>query len=181
MGYLHAKGIVHKDLKTKNVFLEAGKVVITDFGLFSITKLCHGNRKGDWLSIPQGWLCYLAPEVMRSLQAGNHGSDLPFTVHSDTYAFGTVWYELLCGEWPFRNQPPEAIIWQVGKGMKQSLANIHASRDVKDLLMMCWSYKPDDRPDFSQLLKTLERLPKKRLARSPSHPIQLSRSAESVF
>ncbi len=51
----------------------------------------------------------------------------------------------------------------------------------QDVLMLCWSYKPDDRPDFIQLLKTLERLPKKRLARSPSHPIQLSRSAESVF
>ena len=44
MGYLQAKGIVHKDLKTKNIFLENGKVVITDFGLFSVTKLCHGNR-----------------------------------------------------------------------------------------------------------------------------------------
>ena len=44
MGYLHAKGIIHKDLKTKNVFLENGKVVITDFGLLSVTKLCHGSR-----------------------------------------------------------------------------------------------------------------------------------------
>lgn len=43
----------------------------------------------------------------------------------------TVWYELLCGEWPFKGQPPESIIWQVGKGMKQPLANLQASRDVK--------------------------------------------------
>ena len=43
----------------------------------------------------------------------------------------TVWYELLCAEWPFKKQPPEAIIWQVGKGMKQSLTNIQVSRDVK--------------------------------------------------
>lgn len=42
-----------------------------------------------------------------------------------------MWYELLCGEWPFKGQPPEAIIWQVGKGMKQPLANLQASRDVK--------------------------------------------------
>lgn len=49
MGYLHARGIVHKDLKSKNIFLENGKVVITDFGLFNVTRLCHGNRyvKGD--------------------------------------------------------------------------------------------------------------------------------------
>lgn len=42
-----------------------------------------------------------------------------------------MWYELLCGDWPFKGQPPEAIIWQVGKGMKQTLANLQASRDVK--------------------------------------------------
>ena len=44
MGYLHARGIVHKDLKTKNIFYENGKIVITDFGLFSVTKLCVGYR-----------------------------------------------------------------------------------------------------------------------------------------
>lgn len=43
----------------------------------------------------------------------------------------TVWYELLCGEWPHKGLPPEAIIWQVGRGMKPSLANLQASRDVK--------------------------------------------------
>jgi len=44
MSYLHSRGIVHKDLKTKNIFYENGKVVITDFGLFSVTKLCRGKR-----------------------------------------------------------------------------------------------------------------------------------------
>ncbi|XP_032674080.1 kinase suppressor of Ras 2 isoform X1 [Odontomachus brunneus] len=183
MGYLHARGIVHKDLKSKNIFLENGKVVITDFGLFSVTKLCYGNRKGDGLSIPPGWLCYLAPEIVRRLrpQQNRDQEELSFTAASDVYAFGTVWYELLCGEWPFKGQPPEAIIWQVGKGMKQTLANLQASRDVKDILMHCWSYHAENRPDFAKLLSTLEKLPRKRLARSPSHPIHLSRSAESVF
>ena len=45
--------------------------------------------------------------------------------------FRTVWYELLSGEWPFKTLSPEAIIWQIGKGMKQSLSLIQASRDVK--------------------------------------------------
>lgn len=68
-------------------------------------------------------------------------AELPFSQASDVYAFGTVWYELLCGEWPFNSQPPEAIIWQVGKGMKQSLANLQASRDVKVTLYELDIYK----------------------------------------
>lgn len=107
MGYLHARGIVHKDLKTKNIFLENGKVVITDFGLFSVTKLCFGNNArgarpaagggavavavagcgGDSLGIPPGWLCYLAPELIRALTP--HASlHLPFSKATDVYAFG---------------------------------------------------------------------------------------------
>ena len=100
---------------------------------------------------------------------------------SDIYAFGTVWYELLTGEWPWKHMPPESIIWQVGMGMKPSLANLAASKEVKDILMHCWLHSSDHRPGFPDIAAILERLPKKRLARSPSHPIQLSRSAESVF
>lgn len=44
MGYLHAKGIVHKDLKSKNVFYDNGKVVITDFGLFGISGVVREER-----------------------------------------------------------------------------------------------------------------------------------------
>lgn len=44
MGYLHAKGIVHKDLKSKNVFYDNGKVVITDFGLFGISGVVQEGR-----------------------------------------------------------------------------------------------------------------------------------------
>lgn len=179
MGYLHARGIVHKDLKTKNIFLENGKVIITDFGLFSATKLSYTEHG---LGIARGWLCYLAPELIKGLKPFRPtDEDLPFSKASDVHAFGTVWYELLCGEFPFKSQPHEAVIWQVGRGMKQTLANLQASRDIKDILMMCWAFEPDTRPDFAKILQLLERLPKKRLARSPSHPVQLSRSAESVF
>ncbi|RWS24199.1 Kinase suppressor of Ras 1-like protein [Leptotrombidium deliense] len=196
MGYLHARGIVHKDLKTKNIFYENGKVVITDFGLFSVTRLCHGNRKGEWLTIPKGWLCYLSPELIRCLRPGND-NDLPFSTTTDVFAFGytftyltksksrlhfrTVWYELLLGDWPFKGESPEVIIWQVAKGIKQSLVNLQASKEIKDLLMLCWAYKPQERPEFTKLCDVLSRLPKKRLQRSPSHPVHFMRSAESLF
>lgn len=42
------------------------------------------------LQIPKGWLCYLAPELIRSLRTGSgyEQDDLPFTVYTDVYAFG---------------------------------------------------------------------------------------------
>jgi len=123
MGYLHHKGIIHKDLKTKNIFLENGRAIITDFGLVNVARrLCSRykrpgdivqSRTEDCMSIPAGWLCYLSPEVIRELKVHQQQSeDLHFTRASDIYAFGTVWYELLTGEWPWKEQPPEAIIWQ---------------------------------------------------------------------
>lgn len=208
MGYLHAKGILHKDLTSKNVFLEnqGTKVVITDFGLFSglrNDRAVQGNNNNNnnscRLAVPAGWLCYLAPELVRALTptpppaaaatppsasavAVQQQQQLPFSRAADVFAFGTLWFELLCGDWPFRGEPPEAVIWQVGAGRKVSLTNLHATKDVKDVLMACWAYNPADREDFPQLLERLRRLPTaKRLARSPSHPVHLSRSAESVF
>lgn len=44
MSYLHAKGIVHKDLKSKNVFYDTNRVVITDFGLFGMSGLVQESR-----------------------------------------------------------------------------------------------------------------------------------------
>lgn len=44
MGYLHNKQLIHKDLRSKNVFIDGGKAIITDFGLYSFTKLCNKQR-----------------------------------------------------------------------------------------------------------------------------------------
>ena len=49
----------------------------------------------------------------------------------------------------------------VGRGMKPSLANLQASKDVKDILVMCWTFKPEARPDFSILHNYLEKIPSK--------------------
>lgn len=181
MSYLHAKDIIHKDLTTKNIFLENGKVVITDFGLFSATKL----RCDNGLPIPNNWLCYLAPELIRGIKLKKtmHVHDeLAFTKASDVYAFGTVWYELLSGEYAFKNHTPHSTILQIGRGMKQALGNLQfATREVKDILMFSWSYTADDRPDFNRLLQLLKELPKKQMPRTPTRKVNISLSAESVF
>ncbi|KAM6338234.1 kinase suppressor of Ras 1 [Alca torda] len=178
MGYLHAKGIVHKDLKSKNVFYDNGKVVITDFGLFGISGVVQEGRRENELKLPHDWLCYLAPEIVREMAPGKDEDKLPFSKAADIYAFGTVWYELQAREWPFKNQPAEALIWQIGsgEGMKQVLATVSLGKEVNEILSACWSFDLGERPSFTVLMDMLEKLPK--LNRRLSHPGHFWKSAD---
>uniref|UniRef100_A0A3Q4HGH7 non-specific serine/threonine protein kinase n=1 Tax=Neolamprologus brichardi TaxID=32507 RepID=A0A3Q4HGH7_NEOBR len=179
MGYLHAKGILHKDMKSKNVFYDNGKVVITDFGLFTISGVLQaGSRREDKLRIPNGWLCHLAPEIIQQLSPETEEDKLPFSKQSDVFAFGTIWYELHAREWPYKSQPAEVIIWQIGSGMKPNLAQTGMGKEILDILLLCWAYKPEERPSFSKLVDLLEKLPKRN--RRLSHPGHFWKSAEYV-
>ena len=53
MGYLHHRNIVHKDLKTKNIFLENGKAIITDFGLVNVTRRLCARQVGFGASLAE--------------------------------------------------------------------------------------------------------------------------------
>ncbi|NWU89991.1 KSR1 Kinase, partial [Upupa epops] len=178
MGYLHAKGIVHKDLKSKNVFYDNGKVVITDFGLFGISGVVQEGRRENELKLPHDWLCYLAPEIVREMAPGKDEDKLPFSKAADVYAFGTVWYELQARDWPFRSQPAEALIWQIGsgEGVKQVLATVSLGKEVNEILSACWSFDVGERPSFTALVDMLDKLPK--LNRRLSHPGHFWKSAE---
>ncbi|XP_009885047.1 PREDICTED: kinase suppressor of Ras 2 [Charadrius vociferus] len=226
MGYLHAKGILHKDLKSKNVFYDNGKVVITDFGLFSISGVLQAGRfalgKERDASLLQKPLCPTSGAPLKhssTLDAGVgfgfavrsprgmvraglgfrqrgrgwegwgaagwwHGGDVlpprpvPSVVptHSDVFALGTIWYELHAREWPFKTQPAEAIIWQVGRGMKPNLSQIGMGKEISDILLFCWAYEQEERPTFTKLMDMLEKLPKRN--RRLSHPGHFWKSAE---
>ncbi|XP_041520064.1 kinase suppressor of Ras 1 isoform X3 [Microtus oregoni] len=178
MGYLHAKGIVHKDLKSKNVFYDNGKVVITDFGLFGISGVVREERRENQLKLSHDWLCYLAPEIVREMIPGRDEDQLPFSKAADVYAFGTVWYELQAREWPFKHQRAEALIWQIGsgEGVRRVLASVSLGKEVGEILSACWAFDLQERPSFSLLMDMLEKLPK--LNRRLSHPGHFWKSAD---
>ncbi|XP_069827227.1 kinase suppressor of Ras 1 isoform X2 [Dendropsophus ebraccatus] len=178
MGYLHAKGIVHKDLKSKNVFYENGKVIITDFGLFGISGVVQEGRRENELKLSHDWLCFLAPEIVREVAPGKDEDKLPFSKAADVYAFGTVWYELQARDSPFKVQAAEALIWQVGsgEGVKQVLSTISLGKEVTEILAACWAFDFNERPSFTILMDMLEKLPK--LNRRLSHPGHFWKSAD---
>ncbi|KAI0348010.1 kinase-like protein [Trametopsis cervina] len=87
MAFLHAKGIVHRDIKDENVVLgPAGKCILIDFGSSGLV------RKGGWDTF-SGTLDYAGPEILRGEKY--EGKE------QDVWAFGVVAYVMLVGECPF--------------------------------------------------------------------------------
>jgi serine/threonine-protein kinase len=98
----HDLGVVHRDLKSDNILLTArgGRkdfVKILDFGLAA---LAHDPRlapKGAVFGTPE----YMSPEQARGEQAGPH---------SDLYALGILFFEMLTGQLPFRAADRETLL-----------------------------------------------------------------------
>uniref|UniRef100_A0A8B9JJY1 Kinase suppressor of ras 2 n=1 Tax=Astyanax mexicanus TaxID=7994 RepID=A0A8B9JJY1_ASTMX len=150
--------ILHKDMKSKNVFYDNGKVVITDFGLFTISGVLQAGRREDKLRIPSGWLCHLAPEIIRQLSPETAEDQLPFSKQSDVFAFGYTWSTSVFS----------ALLLQL---------TVLLSR-FQDILLFCWAHEQEERPSFSKLVELLEKLPKRN--RRLSHPGHFWKSAEYV-
>ncbi|KAF7636923.1 hypothetical protein Mgra_00003662 [Meloidogyne graminicola] len=92
MSYLHTRHILHKDLRSKNIFVsERSSIKITDFGVFNLKRLSYPKRSNSFV-VPLYWLCYIAPEFLRVL---NERLDpFTFTEASDVFSFGLVSFSL---------------------------------------------------------------------------------------
>ncbi|MBX3083790.1 MAG: protein kinase [Anaerolineae bacterium] len=100
LDYAHELGVVHRDLKPANILLDArGNALLTDFG---IAKLLNSDNPNLTQSgIVMGTPTYMSPEQW-------HGSQIDS--RSDVYAFGTIIYEMIAGEVPFKSDTPFALM-----------------------------------------------------------------------
>ncbi|MBI4917646.1 MAG: protein kinase [Acidobacteria bacterium] len=106
LGYLHRKGIVHRDISPDNVMVmrdDDGRplVKLIDLG---IAKVLAGDSGLTQTGMFLGKLRYSSPEQFRS------DGETPVEQRSDIYSFGIVLYEMLTGKHPISGSTPPALI-----------------------------------------------------------------------
>ncbi|MCC8392219.1 AAA family ATPase [Paraburkholderia sp. MMS20-SJTR3] len=97
---LHARGIIHKDLRPANVLVdvEAERVALTGFGRASRATREQASSEPPALTVDA--LAYLAPEQTGLM---NRGVD----ARCDLYSLGVILYEMLSGHLPYRAASPQ--------------------------------------------------------------------------
>ncbi len=96
LDYAHRKGVIHRDIKPRNLLLTPdGIVKVTDFGV-AVTYAGTAHQPDERAGSP----LYMSPEQFR---------DEPLNAQTDLFSLGIVAYELLTGHHPFAAGNLEAI------------------------------------------------------------------------
>ncbi|CAM6018529.1 unnamed protein product [Sphagnum balticum] len=170
MNYLHKSRVIHRDLNSGNVLINAVtskesyispsvQVKLTDFGL---SKLNLNNSR--FFTMDVGTRLWMAPEVWLEENTEN------YTKAADVYSFAMVFFEVLTGEIPFQDKLPTQLLQCVLKGERPILppddyCPVHVSAVIKK----CWATMPEDRPQFHEICQMLWQCKARILSHSSPH------------
>ncbi|EFJ46036.1 hypothetical protein VOLCADRAFT_105682 [Volvox carteri f. nagariensis] len=157
--YLHARKLVHCDLKAANVLLKSSNrdlrgwtCKLSDFGCARMLTETDpkggadgGGPVGFRTAAPVGTLAHMAPDSL-------------LTTSVDVYSFGVLMWELLMCTTPYAGMSAKDIPRQVIRHHLRPTFHPLAPPDYCALAVRCWSAKPERRPTAMELVGELEHL-----------------------
>ncbi|XP_043222081.1 serine/threonine-protein kinase Nek4-like [Amphibalanus amphitrite] len=136
--YLHSKNILHRDLKTQNIFLTSENLVkVGDFG---IARTLRSTQELATTAI--GTPYYLSPEICQRQ---------PYNHKSDQWAVGCIVYEMCCLTHPFNASSFENLVLKILQARYSPIPS-HYSLLLRDLVTVLLRTQPERRPSAEQVL-----------------------------
>jgi serine/threonine protein kinase len=147
----HERGIVHRDVRADNVFVEnrTERAVLGDFGIAArLDSGMSGETRLTAVGILLGHTRYVSPEQVR-------GDTV--TEPSDIYSFGILAYEVLAGRGPYAASGEARMLMAHLQGTPLPLRGLRPEIDlpVASAIERCLSKEPNRRPRAEELARAL--------------------------
>jgi mitogen-activated protein kinase kinase kinase len=146
LAYLHAQGILHRDLKADNILLDTdGTCKISDFGISKRSDNVYGN---DITNNMQGSVFWMAPEVIRSQGQG-------YSAKVDIWSLGCVVLEMFAGRRPWSKEEMIGAIYKLGSlnqapPIPEDVTST-ISAEALGFMLDCFQVSPLERPTAATL------------------------------
>jgi alpha-tubulin suppressor-like RCC1 family protein len=145
VNYLHSfkPPILHRDLKSLNILLDKNLTVkIADFGWARLRDIHMTKQRGTFQ--------WMAPEVIRKNS---------YSEKADVFSFGIILWELWVQEPPYKNIDRIIVAKKVAtdRNYRPRLDSNTIPDEMKQLMVACWDYDPDQRPTFEEIIDYLEK------------------------
>ncbi|XP_025147685.3 serine/threonine-protein kinase Nek11 isoform X2 [Bubalus bubalis] len=136
--YMHERKILHRDLKSKNIFLKNNKLKIGDFG---VSRLLMGSC--DLATTLTGTPHYMSPEALK-----HQGYD----TKSDIWSLACILYEMCCMNHAFTGSNFLSIVLKIVEGDTPSLPERYP-RQLNAIMESMLNKSPSLRPSAIEILK----------------------------
>ncbi|CAN6162672.1 unnamed protein product [Urochloa humidicola] len=166
MDYLHQNRIIHRDLKTANLLIDEHELIkVADFGVARV------KAESGVMTAETGTYRWMAPEVIEHK---------PYDSKADVFSFGIVLWELLTGKIPYEFLTPlQAAIGVIQEGLRPVIPR-GTNPKLAQLLEKCWQQNPTSRPDFTEILQTLNEIAEE-VSMDPNKPQKEKEKGGSFF